>query len=236
MKKPIYQEIETYIEEQISNGSYQRGSMIPSEDALCKQFHTTRMTVRRAIRDLVFKGMLHSMKGKGTFVTTFDNRTTMNLVCGWKKTIEAEGASTHADVLNAYVQKADPASKKALQLQDDEAVFVLEKVRYMNQYPVLIEKTYLRKASFPKIENYDFDQMSLYDVLTRDYRCQHDHVYQKINLAKVTGTYAHVLFQEEEGVALLMKNTSYNKAMQPIEYSECYINGDKFPLRYVISC
>lgn len=236
MKKPIYQEIETYIEEQISNGNYRQGSMIPSEEAFCKQFHTTRMTVRRAIHDLVFKGMLHSIKGKGTFVTSFDTRTTMNLVCGWKRTIEAEGASTHADVLNAYVQEADHTTRKALQLEDEEAVFVLEKVRYMNQSPVLIEKTYLRKESFPKIETYDFDTTSLYDLLKEEYQCQHDHVYQKINLTKVTGTYAHMLFQEDEGVALLMKNTAYNKQMQPIEYSECYINGDKFPLRYVISC
>ena len=70
-KIPIYRQIEQYIMNNIEDGIYAEGMMIPSEEDFCEKFHTSRMTVRKAFDILQTKGILHKKKGKGTFVSTF---------------------------------------------------------------------------------------------------------------------------------------------------------------------
>ena len=45
-KIPIYRQIEQYIMNNIEDGIYAEGMMIPSEEDFCEKFHTSRMTVR----------------------------------------------------------------------------------------------------------------------------------------------------------------------------------------------
>ena len=70
-KIPIYRQIEQYIMNNIEDGIYAEGMMIPSEEDFCEKFHTSRMTVRKAFDILQTKGILHKKKVKGTFVSTF---------------------------------------------------------------------------------------------------------------------------------------------------------------------
>lgn len=54
--------------ERISNGLYPRGSMLPTEAELCKQYGVSRTTVREAMRALIEKGMVARKPGVGTWV------------------------------------------------------------------------------------------------------------------------------------------------------------------------
>jgi len=54
--------------ERISNGLYPRGSMLPTEAELCKQFGVSRTTVREAMRALIEKGLVARKPGVGTWV------------------------------------------------------------------------------------------------------------------------------------------------------------------------
>ncbi|HBC87979.1 MAG TPA: hypothetical protein DCZ94_13595 [Lentisphaeria bacterium] len=56
------------IQSHISNGNLKSGDMIYSESELMSIYNVSRITVRNAIRDLKSRGVLLSVKGKGTFV------------------------------------------------------------------------------------------------------------------------------------------------------------------------
>ena len=60
---PIYREIENYILDAIRDGKLRKGRIIPSEEDFCVMFHTSRMTVRRAIDELVAGNILYRIKG-----------------------------------------------------------------------------------------------------------------------------------------------------------------------------
>ena len=235
MKIPIYKNIGNYIMERISSGEFKEGDMIPSEEEFCKLFHTTRMTVRRAIEELAFKGMLHSIKGKGTFVSNMQLKGTMNQVCGWKKVMEQEGHQTHFEILKRGYEKPCRECKKQLHLKTGDLVYVIEKVRYIDQDPVIIEKICLRPDVISDLESYDFKHQSIFHLLTSEAKLSIQQVYQKINATTVEGVYAKLLFHKREGMCLLMENTAYDQQMNPVDYTACYINGDKFPLRYIMN-
>ncbi|MET3851707.1 GntR family transcriptional regulator [Paenibacillus sp. OAE614] len=66
---PMYKKIENYILEQIRSGNWKPMNRIPSENELSDQFGVSRITVKNALSDLVDRGIVYRMQGKGTFVS-----------------------------------------------------------------------------------------------------------------------------------------------------------------------
>ena len=65
---PLYEQIESDIREKIRTKIYAAGEQIPTEMELCKMYGVSRITVRRALDDLIVEGLLERRHGKGTFV------------------------------------------------------------------------------------------------------------------------------------------------------------------------
>jgi GntR family transcriptional regulator len=64
----LYAEIEEALATEIAQGEYRLGDQLPTEDELLQRFQVTRITVRRAIQNLVSRGSLEIRRGLGTFV------------------------------------------------------------------------------------------------------------------------------------------------------------------------
>ncbi len=65
---PLYHQVEEELERRIQRGNWKPGDRIPTERALAEHYGVSRITVRRAVLDLVQKGLLYRVPGKGTFV------------------------------------------------------------------------------------------------------------------------------------------------------------------------
>ncbi|MCG8537897.1 MAG: GntR family transcriptional regulator [Pseudomonadales bacterium] len=67
-KRPLYMQVALELKDEIVNGVYPVGSLIPTEDELCKRFSVSRYTVREALRVLREEGLVSSRRGAGTIV------------------------------------------------------------------------------------------------------------------------------------------------------------------------
>ena len=65
---PLYYQIKNIIREMIENEELKPGEMLPAERELCEIQKVSRMTVNKAIMDLVNEGIVYREQGKGTFV------------------------------------------------------------------------------------------------------------------------------------------------------------------------
>ena len=65
---PLYQQVIDIIKNEINSGAYKSGARIPNEFELAESYKVGRVTVRRAIEELVQQGYLTKRQGKGTFV------------------------------------------------------------------------------------------------------------------------------------------------------------------------
>ena len=66
--RPLYQKIKDHVVGHIDAGDWRPGDRVPPESALVRQMGASRMTVNRAIRELVQEGLLTRVQGSGTFV------------------------------------------------------------------------------------------------------------------------------------------------------------------------
>ncbi len=64
----LYAKVKQGIIESIDNKEYRPNTKIPSEKNLCDTYDVSRITVRKAIKELVEEGILNTYQGKGTFV------------------------------------------------------------------------------------------------------------------------------------------------------------------------
>ncbi len=69
---PLYRRVSRALEERIRNGAIAPGSSLPSEGQLCENFGVSRITVRRALEELVQRRLVVRRRGVGTFVSTPD--------------------------------------------------------------------------------------------------------------------------------------------------------------------
>lgn len=69
MDKPVSQQVEEQILQEIKAKSLQPGDRLPPERGLALAFQVSRNTVREAIRALAEKGILISRRGAGSYVT-----------------------------------------------------------------------------------------------------------------------------------------------------------------------
>src|SRR6188508_2533234 len=65
---PYYAQLQEILAEQIRQGTWPPGHLLPSEAELCARFGVSRTVVRQALSELVHEGLIVREQGKGSFV------------------------------------------------------------------------------------------------------------------------------------------------------------------------
>lgn len=64
----LYEKIKIGIQEMIKNNQMKNGEQLPNEKELCELFDASRISVRRAVKELESENVIEVIHGKGTFV------------------------------------------------------------------------------------------------------------------------------------------------------------------------
>ena len=62
-------EIQKTLEQEIVDGVYDRGKRLPSDNELCQRFGVARGTIRKAVDEIVRKGLVVRRRGSGSYLT-----------------------------------------------------------------------------------------------------------------------------------------------------------------------
>lgn len=108
---PKYRHVMDYLSEQISNGSLSPGDKLENEDVYARRFGVSGITVRRALNELVAKGDINRVKGKGSFVSDASGKSE-NLLFGLMMSVpQKQDDSFYTKVMmgvhNAILSKGD---------------------------------------------------------------------------------------------------------------------------------
>lgn len=227
--EPLYYQIRENIREKINNNEYPPCSMIPSEAELCEYYGVSRVTVRRAILDLVQEGLLNRGKGKGTFVSESYGLTTVNGVQSFTQELLGLNMRPSAKLLGCKIRTADSALRNALGLSEGEKVATISRLRLVNNEPCMVEVMNFPYKLVPGIETQDLNQ-SIYHLLKNKYQCEVIYA-QDIMEPIIIGEYESKLLELTMPSAGLRTNRLGRDANNvPIEYSTHIIPGKKCTL------
>lgn len=65
---PLYRQVADHLIQRITSGQLAPGDALPPEDSLCREFGVSRITVRKAVEELLDRHLIVRRRGVGTFV------------------------------------------------------------------------------------------------------------------------------------------------------------------------
>ncbi len=131
---PLYFQIKSILEAKILSQEFKENERLPSEAELSQQFNVSRITIQRALADLLKAGLIYRDRGKGTFVT--QGARLMNpALKGSIQDLILAGKRNRIKVLSFSEAPVPQDLSKTFGLGDAEKVFLLECIRLIPEGP-----------------------------------------------------------------------------------------------------
>ncbi|MEL7432500.1 MAG: GntR family transcriptional regulator [Chloroflexota bacterium] len=225
---PLYQQIHDNLMDLIDNNLLQSGDALPSERVLSECYDVNRMTVRQAIDNLVQKGLLFKKQGAGTFVS--EKRAVPSFtpsVTGFSQRIRESGGTPSSRLLSRDLLTPDAVLSHRLQLQPDEQVIMIKRLRLVNDEPLMLETSYLSHALFPRLLTENIENQSLYHLLEDIYNMGIVEAEHTLEPTLPNAFEARQLSIDLNQPAMLVRVTAYSVDHIPIEFSKSVIRGDR---------
>ena len=189
MTQPRYLQIKRDLLDKIHTGILQPDDRIPSEHKLAKDYAVSRLTVQRAIRELVSEGLLRRAQGAGTFVTDFTHRFSLAEVRDVVDEITRIGGDPTTEVLLQRRLRPSPEIDELLELEQGVEVFQVSLLQSMDGEPVAHEERFAITDVYPDFLDQDFSRQSVFDYLaTRSELEDVEHIVSAVHVDKKLAT------------------------------------------------
>lgn len=225
---PLYQQLMTRLKSDILAGVYPAGGRIPSEQTLCDTYGVSRVTVRKAMLDLVQEGLLLRRQGKGTFVADQRLQRDLHQITSFSAACRSMGRSATAKVVSVTHEPVQPEDADRLLLAPDATVLCVCRVRLCDDEPVMLEYNRF-PMQYAYLENEDLAD-SLYDLLSK-HGVIPSHATHDISLGHATPVVSRYLQTSPNEALLLLDELVLDQHEKPLHVSRQWIRGDKFTFR-----
>ncbi|MCY6958508.1 GntR family transcriptional regulator [Clostridium brassicae] len=235
---PLYQQLADIIRNSIINGELRCGDKIPTEVELSEKYDVSRITVRAAISELVELGYLVKKQGKGTFVTKPKVQRKIEYLSSFTAACEANGLKVTNEVIKREIVEPEIEDKKDLELEDDDKLIYIQRLRFADGEPLMLENNYFSCKRFNFLLTEDLNG-SLYELLKKKYDINpsdsHDSGYDRttIEIAKAVDEEAELLKVQNGEPLFYIKTVIYDDKNRPVHIGKQYVIGDRY--KFVIS-
>lgn len=224
---PLYYQIKEELMAEIVSGKWAVGEMIPSEIQLAHKYSVSRNTTQRAINELVHEGILERKQGLGTFVTAPKIEQSLNCFYSFSQAMRSKGIIASAKVLSLSREIATSSQANYLNIFPGSELFVLRRIRYANNIPIMLDTSRIPAALAPDIDTIDFEQNSLYEVLDKKYNLQVSRAKEMFEPVIIRKNESVFLNVEENSPAIMLDRIAYSSKDIPVELCRSIIPGDK---------
>ncbi len=162
----LYQRVKEYVLAGISNGSWQAGERVPSENELVDLCKVSRMTARRALQELLHEGTLVRIKGKGSFVAEEKQHSSLLQINSIAAEVKEKGMRYTSRLLQLSSIELDGKIAQSLQMNEGEVAYFSKVVHYQNETPIQIELRWVTPSSAPDYIKQDFTSITPGEYLT----------------------------------------------------------------------
>lgn len=217
---PLYFQVSQRIEKAILSGELPVGSRLENEVALGGRLGLSRPTVRRAIQEIVDKGLLVRRRGVGTQVV--HGQVTRNVELTSLFDDLARGAqSPSTQLLALETVLADAKIAEQLAVKEGSPALHIHRLRLADGVPMAVMENWL-PSSFVDMAAEDLTQHGLYQVL-RARGVTMRVARQWIGARNATTAEAAWLDIDRNSAVLTMDRTAYDDSGRAVEFGHhCY--------------
>ncbi len=225
---PKYYQLKELLREKIASGEWRPGDMVPSERELSERYHISRMTARQALSELATEGLLRREQGRGTFVAEPKIEHGLTRLTGFTEDMKARGLEPGARVIRLVLLAPPVLAMRALQIAPDKQIILLERLRLAGGEPIALETSHLYFSGVEGLLDENFENHSLYQILSEKYQISPARAVQKIGADLSTKREQQLLELWEGAPVLRNKRITYDQWGRPFEYTESAYRADRY--------
>jgi GntR family transcriptional regulator len=222
----LYARVETVLAGEITDGDLKVGDQLPTEDSLIARFGVSRITVRRAIQNLVSRGLVEIRRGKGTFVAEPKITQELKELSGFVEDMHALGHKPTARVIGKEIVTANATVARQLGLTRGERVVRIRRVRLADGVPLSFDETYLPLGIGKKVITNNLKVEPIFSLLERKYNVPLIEAEYKLDAVAAENEVAKALKVKPRSPIFRIERTSYSTDSRPVDYETLYYRGD----------
>lgn len=226
--KSLKEQLKEIIKKDITEETYQPGDMLPREVDYQERYEISRITVRSAMGELESEGYIERIKGKGTFVRRSKIVEPLLKIEGFTEEMAQKGLVPETKDAHMMITKADKACSDALGIEIGTPIYELTRVRWINNIPVALFKTYIKYEIPMSLEDKDYEG-SLYQYLKEKQGLTIQKIKQSISATIADERMVDVLECNPSEAILILKRIGYSQGFEePIEYTIAKYVGSRY--------
>lgn len=225
--KPLYIQLKDILKKEILEEKYKPGNLIGTEKEYEEIYGVSRVTVRRAIDELVQEGYLKSKRGYGTVVLPPKVKEPLIRIKSFSDEMKERGIMPSTKWADIVITKAFNDVADAMNLNKGDEVYRIKRLRCGDGEPIVFFETYLkRELNLPLDDNIYYD--SLYTYLEKKKNISIKKLSQRISAINADKDLSEILEIEPRDAVLLVARVSYDKEDNIVEYTKGYYIANRY--------
>ncbi|SFR92200.1 DNA-binding transcriptional regulator, GntR family [Microbacterium sp. cf046] len=217
---PLYFQVSSRLESAIRSGEIPAGARLDNEISIAHRLSLSRPTIRRAIQEVVDKGLLVRRRGIGTQVVQSTVTRQVELTSLYED-LQSGHHEPSTRVLAHESVPADDAVAAGLGVRPGDQVVFIRRQRSTDGTPVAVLENYL-PSEFSDISTAQLEEKGLYQIM-RGRGVTIRVARQKIGARRARGDESELLDIDKGGPVLTMERIAFDSSGHAIEYGQhCY--------------
>jgi DNA-binding GntR family transcriptional regulator len=229
---PLYHQLAEQLIAAISDGTLRPGDPFENEVAMSDRLSLSRPTVRRAISELVNKGLLVRRRGIGTTVANQMVHRRAELTSLYDD-LQREGRTPHTDVLSLVCEAHDDRAAEALGVPPGTPLVSIVRLRYAGDLPLAILRNWLPPA-MNDLTAGELEKDGLYAVL-RARGIRPTVARQRIGARNATAEERRTLHMSKAEPLVTMTRSAYDADGSPVEFGDHCYRADQYSVEVIVS-
>ena len=228
---PLYFQVTGQLEAAIDNGELAPGDRLPNEVDLAKSLGLSRPTMRRALEELVGKGLLVRKRGHGTEIASTQVHRRVELTSLYDD-LDAAGQHPRTEVLKFDTSRVNAAAAAAIGVDPSTPLVYAERLRFADGRPLALMHNWLP----PAYADFSSDELrtdGLYRIL-RARGVQPQVAKQRITARSANQREARLLKIRPGRPLITMQRTAYNADGRAIEFGDHVYRADAYAIEVTV--
>jgi GntR family transcriptional regulator, frlABCD operon transcriptional regulator len=223
----LYDQVKAEIVEMINKGEWVPGKKLPNEKELGKLFNASRITIRRALKELANEGVIEILHGKGTFVKGLKQRLHILNLKGFTEGLSAGENTFTKAVLSKEIETADEDIMKIF--ERDEPFEVIKLVRLIRDGSAAfsIDYAYLPCDIYPDIYEEIKDNVSTFNLIHNDYGIKFKKARKDIEVVQPSSEVSELLEISKTEAVIQIRKVIIDEKDVPVHYSMYYLLANR---------
>ena len=223
---PRYVQLRRRLEDAIQSGVLPPNSSLPPEREIAEITDMSRVTVRKAMQELVQQGAIEQRQGSGSFVRESTARVEQSLrhLTSFTEDMSRRGSNARSQWLQRGIFVPSPEEMVTLGLAPGDEVVRIDRLRIADELPLAIERASISTQMLPDPEKVETSLYAALDV----YGFRPVRALQRISATNLRAEDAELLGLEAGDAGLRIERISYLESGRVVEFTRSLYRGDAY--------